>query len=173
MASALIAVQIALCAVIGFVTFGTRHHAHQASSGGRALADAPGLIPPATAGPPGLSAAGPATSSSPTKRKSSKTTAPKTVGALPPSPPSDTGQVVAAPGMTPSKNDPQAIEPSPLGTAPEASRPPPAPAPSPTGSVQTGVKISDPCNPRGALGRTKNGVAVLCVADTDGQLRWQ
>jgi hypothetical protein len=175
MASALIAVQVVLCAVIGFVTFGAGHHGRSGHSQAESLAGVPHPIPPVVAPGAGLPATGPSPSPSRTKRVN-PTTSSRSVtdnGALlaapAPSPPAKStspGLLLPAPGASITDGT---MAPSPRSTAPEAT----LPTPSPTGSVQSGAVVDQSCNPPYALGRSRDGSVLICRPDTDGTLHWQ
>jgi hypothetical protein len=175
MASALIAVQVALCAVIGFVTFGTGHHGRSGHSQTESLAGVPRPIPPVVAPGAGLPATGPSPSPSSTKRANPKissrpvTDKAQVLVAPPPSPPAKS----MSPGLLRPAPAPSITEgtmaPSPRSTAPEAT----LPTPSPTGSVQSGAVEDQSCNPLNALGRARDGSVLICRPDTGGTLHWQ
>jgi hypothetical protein len=173
MASALIAVQVALCAVIGFVTFGTGQHGRSGHPQADSLAGAPRLIPSAGAGMPSPPALDPSSAGTSTKRANPKSSAPR-VSVAPnagilvapsPPPPKSSAPTLLLPGNAPSRPA-DTMAPSPRSTVPEAT-------PSPTGSVQSGAVVDQTCNPLGALGRSRDGSVLICRPDTDGNLHWK
>jgi hypothetical protein len=176
MASALIAVQVALCAVIGFVTFGAGHHGTNGQPRPESLAaNAPHLIPTAMPNGSGLSPAGPLISRSPSKStpKSPPTRASTSADGqvlMAPSPPSKSSK----PGLLPPGDAPEppaaTMAPSPGPTTPAETR---LPTPSPTGSVQSGAVEDQRCNPVNALGRTADGSVLVCLPAIDGSLHWK
>ncbi len=175
MASALIAVQVALCAVIGFVTFGTSHHGGGGNTQANSLAGAPRLIPPAVAGVPSPLMTGPSpgtSSSSRTTPRSSATRAPVEPGggavAAPSPPPRTSVPALLLPGNAPSRPA-DTMAPSPRSTVPDSVLPTPAP----TGSVQSGAVEDQTCNPVDALGRARDGSVLICLPAIDGSLHWK
>jgi hypothetical protein len=184
MASALIAAQVTLCAVIGFVTFGVTHHRAGAPARSESLAGAPHLIPPATAAAPPAPPRHPATDfTSPAKRtdRTEPATADRTERgaavilppdpATEPSPPPGAGVtlVPVLPGIpsdteTAGSHEPEASTPGPSVTG----------VARPTGSppVQIGVVVDALCNPLSAVGVTDEGEKVVCRLASDAKPRW-
>lgn len=170
MATALIAGQAVLCAVIGWVTFGG---ADQARSTTRAAGPdfGPALVVP----PAGVT---PVLTSAPGRPHSQPAVAGSRASAVPPSPPAPDA---AGGTVTPSRTS------APVRTSTSSAARPPAPVPtasptdgnlvltpSPSGSgVQTGVVIGEKCGPEKADGLTVLSVAVRCLPEQRGDLVWQ
>jgi hypothetical protein len=180
-ATALVAGQAALCAVIGWITFGATHGpARTASAPVDPLAGAPLVIPPPSMLPPVLPKTGPRTSPAVTAEATAtsidRTTAPRSRRtARHSSPP---------PPAAPRPPAPPPVAPLPAPTAPTTTStdPPPSPpasddpqliVPTPTPEIQQPVVAREPCDPENALGETAAGVALVCVHGADGTLRWQ
>jgi hypothetical protein len=178
-ATALVAGQAALCAVIGWITFGATHGpARTASAPVDPLAGAPLVIPPPSVVPPVLPKTGPAVTAKATATSIDRTTAPRSRRtARHSSPP---------PPAAPPPVAPPPVAPLPAPTAPTTTStdPPPSPpasddsqlivpTPTPTPQIQQPVVVREPCDPENALGKTAAGVALVCVHAADGTLRWQ
>lgn len=164
-AVALVAGQAALCAVIGFVTFGPGPGSTSAGQAG-AEARAPVVMPTANIGLP----------AAPLPPVPGKSTAP------PPKPqvkPSRVGHAKAEP--SPKRTTRRAAAPpkpisAPTTTKPAASKPPDigvAPTATPGNEFQLPVKKGDECETEGDRGRTLGGDAVRCAKGEDGALSWQ
>jgi hypothetical protein len=167
-AAALVAGQAALCAVIGWVTFGAPEQAPPTASRQVAPLDGgPIGVPPASMAMPRPAApADTTTSPAPVRPR---------VSAPAPRPPK-----VQAPARSRSTT---AAEEPPTTLAGDSAQPPEPPTPSPhpemSGTeapmlppVQENVIEGDPCDPPGDRGRTAEGVDMLCVRDGDGA-SWQ
>jgi hypothetical protein len=171
-AVALVAGQAALCAVIGWLTFGPA----PAPSRPSAALDPPApprlAMPSISIAPPPTSA--PPTSPPPTTRATSSPRAAVARFARPPRPP--------APPKQPDREGTSEVPPLPLDspispTPTESASPSPdpnaSPLPSSTDVVQHPVVEGGPCEPEGALGRTVDDVALRCLRGEDGRLVWQ
>ena len=159
LAVALVAGQVALCAVIGWVTFGPSDPPPKAS-GAQTLTGPivfptptlpPLLVPPA---PPRASVS----KESPRPARSSK-----------------------SPSSRPTSK-PAEDKPKPVMAVDETAVPPEPPKgpdlaatlpPSPIDEVQSPVVVGRPCDPKGAKGRTRDDVELRCAVDDDGDLVWQ
>jgi hypothetical protein len=153
-AVALVTGQVALCGVIGWVTFGSPDPAPP--SAGRQVAPAAGppiVMPTAGMGLP-FSAAPRVTTSAVRSRPEASTRASK------PPRPATTSRARAT---TPAVPSPLAAPQRSTGpaTPPPGANPARTPMPTPSG-VQEGVVTGEPCDPPGAVGRTKDGVKVRC-----------
>lgn len=165
-AAALVAGQVVLCVVIGYMALGGPH-VHRA-----APPQALEPQPPATAiAPPELTAPSPAVQAAPEPPVTD--TDPAIVPAAArtprrsPAPPPDT---TAAPAPDPAA--------PPVVITPLADTSSPSPSADPSTSPeavrsQTPVSIGDPCDQEGELGSTANGTVVVCTADAQGNLTWQ
>ena len=164
LAVALLAGQAALCAVIGWVTFGPptgpspQQAADPLAAPRLAMPTASVAMPPPPAPAtraPASPAAGPAkaarTTRSPAREQDER------AGAV------DEPTTMIAPATTP-PSEPPAPSPD------EASTPP---APTATDDVQGPVVEGEPCEPENALGVTADGVSLRCVRQEDGGLVWQ
>jgi hypothetical protein len=161
-AVALVAGQAALCAVIGWVTFGPSE-AKPDAAGVHPLTK-PIVFP--TAPPLPLRAAPVPPDVSTSKKQESRAARPSrtpTTRATA-NPAADRPQPVIAPAATSREPVPT----TPPGLA--ATQPP---APSPSEVVQSPVVVGRPCRPEGAKGRTSDAVDLRCVKDADGDLVWQ
>jgi hypothetical protein len=160
-AVALVTGQAALCAVIGWVTFGPSAAKPDAANAKPLntqiqLAPMPTLpagVPPAPPGP----AASPVPSS-PRASRSSRPVVTRTTT----KPAADKHRPVIATGQTPP--EPPPASPNPGLAAPS----PPAPS-----GVQSPVVVGRPCDPDGAKGLTLDLIELVCVLDRDGDLVWQ
>jgi hypothetical protein len=160
-AVALVAGQAVLCAVIGWVTFGSGHaHRPGPVRTVEPLAAKPLVIPPPVVTPPPRpprSSAAPSaakkdtTSASPSARPSSRQ-------------PRSAPASVAEPARSPRPDSP------PLPPAGPALS---VPSPSSDDEVQSPVKLLDPCDPVDAPGLTVAGLSLRCVKGDDGRLHWQ
>jgi hypothetical protein len=170
-AVALAAGQALLCAVIGWLTFGSGpagSHSAQPSPPANKLAAPPLVMPtasmalpptpaPATTHAPRSRAATPARSIRP-GRPPAQPHAPQRTRTEPPP------EIMAVPDDTPTPQPPAAApEPDPAAT----------PAPSGSGEVQPSATVGGACDPPGALGITDDDVAVTCVPGPDGRPVWQ
>jgi hypothetical protein len=165
MAVALVAGQAALCAVIGWVTFGAGHpdRPGNAAQAVDPLADPPQIEPPATAAPapPGSATvppAPPAAKASTSTRASSHPAAPKPHRSTP---------ARAAPVPAP-RQSAAAPRPSPPGGQAELQHPSPAPT-----GTQSGAVLGEPCDPVGAPGLTVDHIVLHCILGIDGNQSWQ
>ncbi len=152
-AVALVAGQVALCSVIGWVTFGEL--VDPAASGQRAVGSAPlvGADGPASAPtPPGT-----------TTRSATVPTATTSVRAAWPA------RSTAAPAKRPAaRSSTSAGTPKPTPTADAVL----LPAPAESEAVQEPVRHMAICSPEDALGRTEDGDRLRCRRTGDGELRW-
>jgi hypothetical protein len=163
--------QALLCAVIGWLTFGSGpagSHSAQPSPPVNPLAAPPLVMPtasmvlpatraPATTRAPRSRAAAPARSIRP-GRPPAPPRAPQRSSTEPPP------EVMAVPDDTPTPQPPAAApEPDPAAT----------PAPSGSGEVQLSRTVGDACDPPGAPGITDDNVALTCVPGSDGRPVWQ
>jgi hypothetical protein len=167
-ATALVVGQVALCAVIGWMTFGVSHndksdkpHLVGPLAGGPLMIPTPVVPLPQSPGPSSTGHAGPAhvfrTLAAPTLPPirpsavllSAVPSAP-TGSAVPPKPPA--GDLLPA-TTAPTKGNPGKLDPSP--------------------EVQALVKLLDVCDPAGAAGLTVDGTSVQCLRTSDGTLAWQ
>ena len=163
-AVALVAGQAALCAVIGWVTFGPSgsEPEPEPQAAGPTLSDRivfttpPTIPPPVVAAPPPRASASKAPSS---PRASKSTTSPTTRAT--------SKQVTEEPqpNIAPAEDAPVPPEPDP-GVA--ATLPPSSIAP-----VQSPAVEDESCDPEGAEGLTSDGVELRCVLDAGGELVWQ
>ena len=153
-AVALVAGQLALCSVIGWVTFGDLLDPE--ASGQRAVGASPvaGVEIPDPPSPSAAPSAGPSPS---------RTTPARTRTALTRSTPPPPRRPAARP--TPSSSRPR-----PTGSAGGAVL---LPAPADEEAVQEPVERWALCTPRGALGRTADGDLLRCRRARDGELRWR
>lgn len=174
-AAALVAGQVLLGAVIGWVTFGESSPTPQAAGRIEPPAAPLPVVPPETSGP------GPAVTvppeppvrpgASPSRVRSTK----RPAGG--PARPARTRTTAPAPQPPAEEPPPQlviSLPPSPTvlpSGGPGRGRRTPPPAPSP--SVQGPVRVGDRCEPEGAAGRTADDRPVLCARGDDGELRWQ
>ncbi len=171
-AAALVAGQAVLCAVIGWVTFGSS--GPPPSVAGRAV-DAPTvppiMVPTASMAIPLPPSPAPGTTATATRRAQEST---RPARKPPPKP-------VATPGVrtttvperpttvaTTTAETRPAVPPS----VPPVADPAATPAPMPT-EVQQEVVAGEPCDPPGALGETVDDVEVSCVRGPDGRPSWQ
>jgi hypothetical protein len=155
-AVALVAGQVALCSVIGWITFGDL--VDPAASGQRAVGSAPSFgadvpaAPEPTATPLGTAAP-------------SATTA---VDSTPPPkvrPARSTSVAAKRPAARPSTST---GTPGPTTTADAVL----LPAPADSEAVQEPVRRWSICSPEEALGRTEDGDRLRCRRSDDGELRW-
>ena len=160
-ATALIASQAVLCAVIGWVTFGGKEQ----SGGSAARAAEPKLgpalvVPPVSVAPvipvPSSHQSPKPSASSSATIKPSRSTPPPVKATLPRSHPAET----------------TAVPPKPPATGPADGAVVARPTPS-ASEVQGNVVIGDECDPEGADGVTAIDIAVTCLPDHDGDLIWQ
>jgi len=155
-ATALIASQAVLCAVIGWVTFGSKEPAHSQSKAAEPLLGPPIVVPPASVAP---------------------VTTPPTHG--PAKPDRTTGSIPKrslAPVRSSAAAEARRAEPT-LAPAPSTSARIGAdlvhPATPSASAVQTGAEVGEKCDPKEADGVTAGGIAVRCLPDEDGNLVWQ
>jgi hypothetical protein len=172
-ATALVAGQALLCAVIGWVTFGGHDPARSTTQAaeprfGPALVVPPASVAPVlTGGPtrshpkaPDLSLPAPTgPPPSPPGPDSIKLTIPPSRTSAPVSAPVSSA---AAPAARPGAPVPSSVDGSLVAT--------PAPTVSPT---QEGVVAGEKCDPPDAYGLTVGKVAVRCLPDRNGDLVWQ
>lgn len=159
LAVALVAGQAALCAVIGWVTFGPSEPAPKAS--GAQTLSGPIVFPTPTL-PPVLVAPAPprAPASKGSSPRASRSSRPPTSRATS-EPAAEKPQPVMATDQSPIV---------PMPPDPDLAATPP---PSPIQEVQFPVVQGTPCDPEGAKGLTDKDVDLQCVKDHDGDLRWQ
>jgi cytoskeletal protein RodZ len=158
-ATALVASQAVLCAVIGWVTFGGKDAAHSQPRAAEPLLGPPLVVPPVTVVPVTTPP-----SHHPEKADKTATSAPRHTSAP--------ARVSASAEASPSIEALPAA-PSPPATSPTVSglvRPAATPSPSAT---QPDVEVGATCDPENADGLTTDGVAVRCLRDDDGNLVWQ
>lgn len=155
-ATALIASQAVLCAVIGWVTFGSKEPAHSQPRAAEPLLGPPIVVPPASVAPvttpPALGPVKPD----------------RTTGSLP--------KQSLAPIRSSAAAQARRAEPT-LAPAPSTSARIGAdlvhPATPSASAVQTGAEVGEKCDPEDADGVTTDGIAVRCLPDEDGNLVWQ
>jgi hypothetical protein len=154
-AVALVLGQALLCALIGWLTFGSGHaHPRGPVPTSEPLAGKPLVIPPPVVVPPPRP---PRPSAEPSVTKKVRTASPsERPSTRPPSSPTST------PARSPVRQA------SPTGQPALALPTPPTADP-----VQSPVKVLDVCAPEDAIGLTAEGVPVTCVLGRDGNLRWQ
>jgi hypothetical protein len=173
-AMALVAGQAALCAVIGWFTFGSSHDDRQRPDTVSPVAAAPVVIP--TAGVR-LPVAPPAPTPAVERTKASPSARPPSRAAKPPPDPPVEQEVRDAPEVTPpvEEQSPSTV------VAPEptvSSRPGPDPdlasgTPTPSMTTQGPVEVGATCSTEGAPGLTADDVPVVCLSGDDGVLGWQ
>lgn len=172
-AVALVVGQALLCAVIGWVTFSySRERAHRDPAAVDQLAAPPATIAVSPSVPTTGRTPGPTPGSS--RARSTPPAAP-----VPPGPPrpatgvtTSTGPAASVAPTTTSKSPYLVVIPPPA--APRASASPsPAASATPTAVVEEPVVAGARCDRRGALGRTADGVDVLCLPDRQGRLHWK
>ncbi|GLY99748.1 hypothetical protein Acsp02_70010 [Actinoplanes sp. NBRC 103695] len=169
-AVALVAGQAALCAVIGYVTFGPGPAGGTADRAGEARA--PAVMPTASIGLPAapMPAVPEPSPSRQTPRPKSHGRAADDVKAEPETKRTtrhadDRPETISAPD---DGGDP----------APEPPKPQPTedagdPQATPGGELTGPVKVGDECETEGDRGRTAAGDVVKCLANDAGDLRWQ
>jgi hypothetical protein len=151
-AVALVVGQLALCSVIGWVTFGDLlHPASSAQRDTGAPAATLPLVEPPVATPsstpvPTAPTSPPSHAAPPVRTAAVPTTRPSAVR------PAGTGKVI------------------PSATAEDVVL---LPAPGSSEAVQEKAKRNKPCSPENALGRTADGVWLRCLQADDGELRWR
>jgi hypothetical protein len=159
-AVALVAGQAVLCAVIGWVTFGSGHpHRPGPVPSVEPLAARPLVIPPPAVLPPPKPPRSSATPSAGKKDTTSASSAPR----------SSTGQSHSAPASAAETTRSPVRQASPPPEGPALAQP----SPSSDDEVQSPVKLLDTCEPVDALGLTVAGLSLRCVKGADGSLRWQ
>jgi hypothetical protein len=159
-AVALVAGQAVLCAVIGWVTFGSGHaHRPGPVPTVEPLAAKPLVIPPPVVLPPPRPPRSPATPSAAKKDTTSASPSARPSTREPRSTPASVAEPARSPRSGPS--------PPPEGPALAV------PSPTPDDQVQSPVKLLDPCDPVDALGLTVAGLSLRCVKGDDGSLHWQ
>ena len=168
-ALALVTGQALLCAVIGWVTFGTPDDRRSGPRGPiTTLTDPPFALPqlPAAAPSGSPSTARPRRSAGSVDRSPVRSTARATRSARPPA------SVRARPRpVTPSAATPSTARPT-KSSLPAA--PPADPEPSGGGvGFEAPVVVGQRCDRRGELELTEDGVEVRCTRDRAGVLRWQ
>jgi hypothetical protein len=154
-ALALVAGQLALCAVIGWLTFGDRWHPASTTAPGVAAPPAGGADEPPRVRPGSRTPA----PTRPVKARRSVDPEPGAVRtAVPPPPRRSRPTRGAAP-----------VSPAPVRTpTPDAALVPPEPSP----QIQEPVRPDTSCAPVNAEGRTADGKPVRCLRARDGVLRW-
>jgi hypothetical protein len=171
----LVAGQLLLGAVIGWVTLNPPHRGGLAA--GRAAEPAAG--PTVTAAPPGPAAPPPAPASS---RPPKPLLLLRVRATVPPTTPAPAAPAVAtSPGaprtLPPASRPSSAPATTPLPPAPPTSSGSPDPGlhptPSGSGDVQEPVTVGAPCAPPGAPGRSADGTVLRCVPAPDGTPRWE
>jgi hypothetical protein len=150
-AVALVVGQLALCSVIGWVTFGDLLDGSPPRDPG-ALPVIVSPVPEPAPTPAPSSAAVPAvTTWAARTAAATRTTAPRT----------------SRPAVAPTS---AAGRPTPSASKPDAVL---LPAPGDEEAVQEPVERRAPCSPEDALGRTKDGDWLRCRQTDDGELRWR
>jgi hypothetical protein len=148
---ALVAGQLALCSVIGWVTFGDLLHPAASAQRDAAVSTLPVPLPvPEVSGP-------------------SSSAVPSTVA----TPPAHTRTQVRTSAST---KPPPTSRPVTVSKATVAAEPDGAvllPAPGDDEAVQEPVKRNTVCSPEDALGRTRNGDWLRCLRGDDDELRWR
>ena len=162
-AVALVAGQVALCAVIGYLTLGVPHgHSGGLPVASVPLAGGPIVVPPVAVAPPSTRAAPvpPRHTAAPPVR--------------PPSPPAAAPHRAGVPATSPVpvRHGARSTAPSPTPPTPPPSGLFGTPSASP-GNIQHDVTLGDYCAPLGADGLTSDGIAVRCARGGDGMPRWQ
>ena len=165
---ALVAGQAALCAVIGWMTFGPSETKPQAVR----AADPPGepvvlptastWMPPLHVPPAPTSAGKSAAAPAPRVSRSARPAKVRRTSA----PTREKPRTVMAP------EESKQIPSEPAAPNPELASPVP-PVPPSAGAVQRPVVVGERCQPEGAPGRTADDVELKCVRDRDGALVWQ
>ncbi|BCJ54546.1 hypothetical protein Asp14428_60210 [Actinoplanes sp. NBRC 14428] len=159
-AVALVTGQALLCVVIGFVTFGDRGAAPPRPHAAEQPAAPPAVVPPSGPGPAGPSVAphGPGAVVSHGVRpvRPAATRVREHHAERSPTP----GRTTALPASSPS---------------PPAPEPPPTLAllPPPGDGADDPPVIGEPCDDADTTGETRDGRAVRCDRDRDGDLRWR
>ena len=163
MAAALVAGQAALCAVIGWLTFGPSEPAPRAAAVNPPAAQISAPTLPVLTLPPPLPAPAPAPSNSVAKTVKPPVKSSKPAVTRKPSKPvvDEKPQIV----IEPAKSKEPSVSPNPELQA--------TPPPAPVGEVQGPVVKGLPCSPEGAKGETLQDVALRCAKDDDGDLVWQ
>jgi hypothetical protein len=158
-AVALVAGQAVLCAVIGWVTFGSGHtHRTGPVPSVEPLAAKPLVIPPPAVVPPPKPPRSSATPSAGKKDTTSASSSPRSSTGQPHAAPASVAETTRSPGR-----------PSPPPEEPALTQP----SPSSDDEVQSPVKLLDACDPVDALGLTVAGLSLRCVKGADGSLHWQ
>ena len=168
---ALAAGQALLCAVIGWLTFGSGpagSHPAPPSQPADPLAAPPLVMPTASMALPPTSA--PATTSAPRSRAAAPVRSSRP--ARPPAPPRVPQRTRTEPPAVTIAAPDDTAEPQPPAAAPEPD-PAATPVPSSSADVQLSVTVGDACEPPGALGITDDDVALICVPGPDGRPVWQ
>ena len=157
-ATALVASQAVLCAVIGWITFGGGDEpAHSKARAAEPLLGPPIVVPPASVAPVGSLSATPHHSPARIARSTLKPTSAPARAVGPPASPGRTGATEIAP------KPPVTTHGTNL-----------APRPTPSASeVQRNAEVGKQCDPEDANGVTADDIAVRCVRDSDGNLVWQ
>ena len=172
-AVALVAGQAALCAVIGYVTFGPGPAGGTADRAGEARA--PAVMPTASIGLPAapMPAVPEPSTSRQTPRPKSHGRAADDVKAEPETKRTtryadDRPETISAPdaGGEPVPKPPKPPKPQPTEDAGD-------PAATPGGELSGPVKVGDECETEGARGLTSAGDVVRCVRTAAGELLWQ
>jgi hypothetical protein len=175
-ATALLVGQALLCALIGWLTFGaTRDSAGRAPAPVDPLAGAPVVIPRPNVPPPEPPPVPPPTSAPATAKATATSIEPSKSSSSRPAPsrstppPRPPGAALLVPPRLASTRAATPTPPTDPGKTIDPRVAPPTPAP----AVQEPVVAGEPCDPAGALGRTADGVLLVCFRDSDGTLRWR
>lgn len=169
-AVALVVSQTALCAIIGWLTFGPPPAGSQSPDPVDPEAAPAIVMPTVSVGLPPTSA--PPTSAPPTRRSAKPVESSTAEFRREPRPPAP----LRKPETRPATREPQPStvvapeeSPSPL----VAPNPGTAPSPADSEEVQGPVEVGQPCDPPGAFGVTADDVSLLCVLQEDGAVVWQ
>ena len=164
-AVALLAGQAALCAVIGWVTFGPPQTGPRSQQPVAPLAAPPLAMPTASVAMP------PTPTPSTRAPKSDADRARSTRIHRAPAPPAQkrARTVEERPATVLA---PDSLAPEPPAPSPDVAATPP-PDPTESGEVQGPVVEGEPCDPEGALGLTVDDVSLRCVRLEDDRIVWQ
>jgi hypothetical protein len=160
-ATALVASQAVLCAVIGWITFGGHDQpAHSNARAAEPVLGPPIVVPPASVAP--VESPAPSSQHHSPARNASSTPRPTSAPARTVGPPAAPSRTVATTGIAPK---PPVATPTGAG---KALRPTPS-----ASEVQGNAEVGKKCDPEDANGVTADDIAVRCVRDSDGNLVWQ
>ena len=165
-AVALVTGQALLCGIIGFVTFGGKDETPPRVRAAEPQLAGPPLVVPGTSPPP-------SPSERPERSRSATTKQTRTERPTSPTAPASV-RSTATRSVSPSRT----VTPPPPVPPPTATTSPTDRALLPPSSPVSGddplIPVADePCDERGATGRTADGKAVRCERDRDGDLRWR